>query len=116
MCYNVQSANETYDPLAQMAEHLTFNQGVRGSIPRWVTSERDRRRSVSFDVIKKFTSKKKQTDFGPSVILWLGRRDSNPRMTESKSVALPLGYSPKNKNGVGYQIRTDDLQCHKLAP
>ena len=26
-----------YDPLAQLAEHLTFNQGVRGSNPRWVT-------------------------------------------------------------------------------
>ena len=25
---------------------------------------------------------------------WLGRRDSNPRMTESKSVALPLGDGP----------------------
>ena len=28
---------------------------------------------------------------------WLGRRDSNPRMTESKSVALPLGDSPPFK-------------------
>ena len=26
------------DSLAQLAEHLTFNQGVRGSNPRWVTS------------------------------------------------------------------------------
>ena len=25
---------------------------------------------------------------------WLGWRDSNPRVTESKSVALPLGDSP----------------------
>jgi hypothetical protein len=25
------------DPLAQLAEHLTFNQGVRGSNPRWIT-------------------------------------------------------------------------------
>ena len=25
---------------------------------------------------------------------WLGRQDSNLRMTESKSVALPLGYFP----------------------
>ena len=33
---------------------------------------------------------------------WL---DSNQRMTESKSVALPLGYSPLIKNGGG-QIRT----------
>jgi hypothetical protein len=26
-----------YDPLAQLVEHLTFNQGVRGSNPRWIT-------------------------------------------------------------------------------
>ena len=26
-----------YDSLAQLAEHLTFNQGVRGSNPRWLT-------------------------------------------------------------------------------
>ena len=26
-----------YDSLAQLAEHLTFNQGVRGSNPRWIT-------------------------------------------------------------------------------
>ena len=28
-----------YDPLAQLAEHLTFNQGVRSSNLRWVTSK-----------------------------------------------------------------------------
>ncbi len=26
--------------------------------------------------------------------LWLGRRDSNPRMTAPKTVALPLGHAP----------------------
>ena len=25
-----------YDPLAQLVEHLTFNQGVLGSSPRWI--------------------------------------------------------------------------------
>ena len=28
-----------YDPLAQSAEHLTFNQGVRSSNLRWVTNK-----------------------------------------------------------------------------
>ena len=28
-----------YDPLAQPAEHLTFNQGVRSSNLRWITSK-----------------------------------------------------------------------------
>ena len=28
-----------YDPLAQAVEHLTFNQGVRSSSLRWITSE-----------------------------------------------------------------------------
>ena len=27
-----------FDSLAQLAEHLTFNQGVRGSNPRWITT------------------------------------------------------------------------------
>ena len=31
----------TYDPLAQSVEHLTFNQGVRGSSLRWVTKIRE---------------------------------------------------------------------------
>ena len=29
-----------YDSLAQAVEHLTFNQGVPGSIPGWVTTKR----------------------------------------------------------------------------
>ena len=37
---------------------------------------------------------------------WLGRKDSNLRYTESKSVALPLGYSPK-LGGLA-RIRTED--------
>ena len=28
-----------YDPLAQLVEHLIFNQGVRSSNLRWVTTE-----------------------------------------------------------------------------
>ena len=53
-----------------------------------------------------------------------------PAMTESKSVALTIGRHPivslqmirstqlrikQVKYGVGNRIRTDDLQCHKLA-
>jgi hypothetical protein len=30
------------------------------------------------------------------ILVWLGRQDSNLRITESKSVALPLGYSPSD--------------------
>jgi hypothetical protein len=30
-----------------------------------------------------------------SAFFWLGWLDSNQRMTESKSVALPLGYTPR---------------------
>lgn len=26
---------DLYAPLAQLEEHVTFNHGVRGSIPRW---------------------------------------------------------------------------------
>ena len=33
-----QATTTQYGSLAQLAEHLTFNQGVRGSNPRWVTT------------------------------------------------------------------------------
>ena len=69
----------------------------------------------------------------------LGRRDSNPRVTESKSVALPLGDGPAYERragpaglplfvtkktaqlftgglgGVPGGIRTRGLQSHNLA-
>ena len=32
------SVTANYDPLAQPVEHLTFNQGVRSSNLRWVTT------------------------------------------------------------------------------
>lgn len=35
--YNISVAMRQYEPLAQPAEHLTFNQRARGSNPRWFT-------------------------------------------------------------------------------
>lgn len=65
---------------------------------------------------------------------WLGWRDSNPRMRESKSRALPLGDNPAKTpclrrddiekselfrirffSGVASGIRTHGLQSHNLA-
>ena len=40
LMYYIQALNTHYDSLAQLAEHLTFNQGVRGSNPRWITKNR----------------------------------------------------------------------------
>ena len=37
MCQLDISCNVSYESLAQLVEHLTFNQVVRGSIPRWLT-------------------------------------------------------------------------------
>lgn len=37
-----------HDPLAQAVEHLTFNQGVRGSSPRWITKNRSESDSGRF--------------------------------------------------------------------
>ena len=45
------------------------------------------------DTLTFWQAKKKSTDY-KNQCFWLGWRDSNPRMTESKSVALPLGDSP----------------------
>ena len=36
---NKLSTTTTNEPLAQLAEHLTFNQGARGSNPRWLTTK-----------------------------------------------------------------------------
>ena len=39
-CYNNKAVQkDTNESLAQSAEHLTFNQGVRGSNPRWFTKK-----------------------------------------------------------------------------
>ena len=53
----------------------------------------------------------------PGTTIWLGWQDSNLRMRESKSRALPLGYTPMKfpGNGVSSGIRTHDLQGHNLA-
>ena len=34
--------DSTHGPLAQVVEHLTFNQVVRGSSPRWLIKLRDK--------------------------------------------------------------------------
>ena len=36
------------DSLAQTVEHLTFNQGVRGSNPRWITIKKEHPNGCSF--------------------------------------------------------------------
>ncbi len=46
-------------PLAQLAEHLTLNQGVRGSNPRWCTTKE----SLEFKRFKDFLLMKKQVFF-----------------------------------------------------
>ena len=38
LMYYIQASNTHCDSLAQLAEHLTFNQGVRGSNPRGYTT------------------------------------------------------------------------------
>lgn len=74
------------------------------------------------DWIKKSTSQNLS-------IFWLGWQDSNLRMQQSKCCVLPLDDTPilnfKIKlrlfcfggvfSGVDSRIRTDGLQCHKLA-
>ncbi|CEO88141.1 hypothetical protein SSCH_150020 [Syntrophaceticus schinkii] len=34
---NRTASEKMHGPLAQLVEHLTFNQGVAGSIPAWLT-------------------------------------------------------------------------------
>ena len=47
--------------------------------------------------------------------VWLGWQDSNLRVRESKSRALPLGDTPVKVNGAGDKFRTCYLQSHNLA-
>ena len=50
------------------------------------------------------------------LVKWLGQQDLNLRMRESKSRALPLGYTPTEIiNGVNSGTRTHDFQSHNLA-
>ena len=50
--------------------------------------------SDAFSSYFPFHSKQKSSNFRYYFSVWLGWQDSNLRMPESKSGALPLGYSP----------------------
>ena len=56
-----------------------------------------------------------QSNPATSVVIWQGWQDLNLRMTESKSVALPLGDTPIKLCGAGDGNRTHDLKDHNLA-
>ena len=58
----LKTANYMYGPLAQVVEHLTFNQVVRGSSPRWLTEQKESQRSCG------------------SFLFHISRGDSNPRV------------------------------------
>ena len=62
--------------------------GSDGKIRRTDKTDRRTRQKERYD--------KKKDNLCRQIVLlqWLGWWDSNTRMTESKSVALPLGYSP----------------------
>ncbi len=49
----------------------------------------------------------RQGALSPLPGIWQGRLDSNQRVRESKSLALPLGYVPMEKAGTG--ARPDPL-------
>ena len=68
--YNISVAMRQYEPLAQPAEHLTFNQRARGSNPRWFT-KRKRRPKASFS-------------------FWCGRWDLNPHVIDTRTSNVPV--------------------------
>ena len=53
-----------------------------------------------------------------SSLSWLGREDSNLRMAESKSAALPLGYAPIGSQiaETAQTILVETLPINVLAP
>ena len=46
---------------------------------------------------------------------WLGMRDSNPRMADSESAALPLGESPMNSTCAGDNIENPRWRKSKIV-
>ena len=55
MLYNTKVCsvkNKRYDPLAQLVEHMTFNHGVPGSSPGWVTKVVERWLNPSFLLLR----------------------------------------------------------------
>ena len=102
-----------FDPVAQLAEHMTFNHGVRSSILRWVTIKRVSKRILVFIL------------FRTPDTLWpwacgcrVPRRASRPSLnTLPRSVVTefdsPLGHHKTS-------IQTDTrfyfvLRCFKMA-
>ena len=73
------------DPLAQLAEHLTFNQGVRSSNLRWVTIAVMRYNSLFFIGL---SPSGKATDFD-SVIPWVRIPPAQPKLAPRLN---PRGY------------------------
>ena len=51
---------------------------------------------------------KQNSDLPVELLFWLGRRDSNPRMPEPKSGALPLGDAPVSCEFFNFSIRTSE--------
>ena len=44
-----------------------------------------------------------------SASFWLGRKDSNLRMADPKSAALPLGYSPVYSSAIDYAVNLCEM-------
>jgi hypothetical protein len=67
---------------------------VAAVIANKVKKEKELRKNFEHAIAKNIT----EEEFvrGTLSPLWLGRRDSNPRITGPKPVALPLGYAPSN--------------------
>ena len=87
-----------YDPLAQLAEHLTFNQGVRSSNLRWITTSEQ----ASYRLLRLFC--KSQS----ALILLLLLSKSQPL-----TLGCDLGLGVNLKAVVLFGLRRDEA---RLAP
>ena len=48
------SGKSIFDSLAQPVEHVTFNHGVRGSIPRWIIKRKQKQTLIIAGIIGVF--------------------------------------------------------------
>jgi hypothetical protein len=70
--------------------------GPRGDTETPCAPDHGTFRERNFGMAQLYQAVQKKISFMVQQLDWLGREDSNLRMAESKSAALPLGYAPKH--------------------
>ena len=94
--YDIIIRCQKHDPLAQSVEHLTFNQGVRGSSLRWVTKTREPPQCGGSLVLNTLSETRSICRLPFSFLLsWC-------RLTPSDARRAPMGH--QSRKGTAYAV------------